>query len=50
MVNLYGVLLLGNMVEKVGDIFRSMKKTQNDEKGYERALGMNYDEIDKTMA
>jgi len=33
--------------EKVGDVFRSMKKTQNDEKGYEAALGMNYDELTK---
>ena len=33
--------------EKVGDIFRSMKKTQNDEKGYEAALGMNYDDLTK---
>ena len=33
--------------EKVGDIFRSMKKTQNDEKGYEAALGMNYEDLTK---
>ncbi len=33
--------------EKIGDVFRSMKKTQNDEKGYESALGMNYDDLTK---
>ena len=31
--------------EKVGDIFRSMKQTQNAEKGYEKALGMNYKDL-----
>ena len=31
--------------EKIGDVFRSMKKTQNAEKGYELALGMNYEEL-----
>ena len=33
--------------EKIGDVFRSMKRTQNDEKGYESALGMNYDDLTK---
>ena len=33
--------------EKIGDIFRSMKRTQNAEKGYERALGMNYEDLTK---
>ena len=33
--------------EKIGDVFRSMKRTQNDERGYESALGMNYDELTK---
>jgi len=33
--------------EKVGDVFRSMKRTQNDEKGYEAALGMNYEDLTK---
>ena len=31
--------------EKIGDVFRSMKQTQNAEKGYEKALGMNYKEL-----
>ena len=31
--------------EKIGDVFRSMKITQNAEKGYERALGMNYEDL-----
>ena len=31
--------------EKIGDIFRSMKRTQNDERGYESALGMNYKDL-----
>ena len=31
--------------EKVGDVFRSMKMTQNAERGYERALGMNYKDL-----
>ena len=31
--------------EKVGEIFRSMKKTQNAEKGYQLALGMKWDEL-----
>jgi len=31
--------------EKIGDVFRSMKMVQNAEKGYERALGMNYKEL-----
>ena len=31
--------------EKIGDVFRSMKRTQNAEKGYERALGMNFKEL-----
>ena len=33
--------------EKIGDVFRSMKRTQNDQKGYESALGMNYDDLTK---
>ncbi len=33
--------------EKIGDVFRSMKRTQNDEKGYESALGMNYEDLTK---
>ncbi len=33
--------------EKIGDVFKSMKRTQNDEKGYESALGMNYDDLTK---
>ena len=33
--------------EKIGDVFRSMKRTQNAEKGYERSLGMNYEELTK---
>ena len=33
--------------EKIGDIFRSMKRTQNAERGYERALGMNYEDLTK---
>ncbi len=33
--------------EKIGDVFRSMKRTQNAEKGYERALGMNYEDLTK---
>ena len=33
--------------EKIADVFRSMKRTQNDEKGYESALGMNYDDLTK---
>ena len=33
--------------EKIGDVFRSMKRTQNAEKGYENALGMNYDDLTK---
>ena len=33
--------------EKIADIFRSMKRTQNDQKGYERALGMNYEDLTK---
>tara|TARA_B100000809_G_scaffold104872_1_gene103378 strand:+ start:4169 stop:7333 length:3165 start_codon:yes stop_codon:yes gene_type:complete len=31
--------------EKIGDIFRSMKMTQNAEKGYEKALGMNFKDL-----
>ena len=31
--------------EKIGDVFRSMKFTQNAERGYQHALGMNYDEL-----
>ena len=31
--------------EKIGDVFRSMKRTQNAEKGYEKSLGMNYEEL-----
>ena len=31
--------------EKIGDVFRSMKRTQNAEKGYESALGMNYKDL-----
>jgi len=31
--------------EKVGEIFRAMKKTQNAEKGYQRALGMKWKEL-----
>ena len=31
--------------EKVGEIFRSMKKTQSAEKGYQLALGMKWDEL-----
>ena len=31
--------------EKVGEVFRSMKKTQSAEKGYERALGMKWKEL-----
>ncbi len=31
--------------EKIGDVFRSMKFTQNAEQGYQHALGMNYDEL-----
>ena len=31
--------------EKIGDVFRSMKRTQNDERGYESALGMNYKDL-----
>jgi len=33
--------------EKIADIFRSMKRTQNDQKGYENALGMNYEDLTK---
>ncbi len=33
--------------EKIADIFRSMKRTQNDEKGYESALGMDYKDLTK---
>ena len=33
--------------EKIGDVFRSMKRTQNAEKGYENALGMNYEDLTK---
>ena len=33
--------------EKIADVFRSMKRTQNDEKGYESALGMNYEDLTK---
>ncbi|MFL3013473.1 MAG: peptidase MA family metallohydrolase, partial [Candidatus Neomarinimicrobiota bacterium] len=31
--------------EKVGEIFRAMKKTQSAEKGYQLALGMKWDEL-----
>ena len=31
--------------EKIGDVFRSMKRTQNAERGYEQALGMKYDDL-----
>ena len=31
--------------EKIGDIFRSMKRKQNAEKGYVSALGMNYKDL-----
>ncbi|NOZ76050.1 MAG: hypothetical protein GXO90_11880 [FCB group bacterium] len=31
--------------EKVGEILISMKQTQNTEKGFERALGMDFDEL-----
>ena len=31
--------------EKVGEVFRSMKKTQSAEKGYQLALGMKWDEL-----
>ena len=31
--------------EKIGDVFRSMKRTQNAEKGYEKALGMNFKDL-----
>lgn len=31
--------------EKIGDVFRSMKITQNAERGYERALGMNFTDL-----
>lgn len=31
--------------EKIGDVFRSMKITQHAERGYEKALGMNYKEL-----
>ena len=33
--------------EKIGDVFRSMKRMQNAEKGYESALGMNYKDLTK---
>ena len=33
--------------EKVGEVFRAMKKTQSAEKGYQRALGMKWDELTK---
>ena len=33
--------------EKIADVFQSMKRTQNDEKGYESALGMNYEDLTK---
>ena len=33
--------------EKIGDVFRAMKRTQNDQKGYELALGMNYEDLTK---
>ena len=33
--------------EKVGEIFRSMKRVQNSEKGYQRAMGMNWNELTK---
>ncbi|MDG2266252.1 MAG: hypothetical protein P8L91_04635, partial [Candidatus Marinimicrobia bacterium] len=33
--------------EKIADVFRSMKRTQNDEKGYENALGMDYNDLTK---
>ena len=31
--------------EKIGDVFRSMKRTQNAERGFEQALGMKYNEL-----
>ncbi|MBT3840320.1 MAG: hypothetical protein HOF50_10310 [Candidatus Marinimicrobia bacterium] len=31
--------------EKIGDVFRYMKMTQNAERGYEKALGVNYDDL-----
>ncbi len=31
--------------EKIGEIFRTMKRKQNAEKGYESALGMNYKDL-----
>ena len=31
--------------EKIGEIINSMKQTQNTEKGFERALGMNFDDL-----
>ena len=33
--------------EKIADVFRAMKRTQNDQKGYESALGMNYEDLTK---
>ncbi len=33
--------------EKIGEIINAMKMTQNAEKGFERALGMNYEDLTK---
>ena len=33
--------------EKIGEIFRSMKRAQNAEKGYQRAMGMKWNELTK---
>ena len=33
--------------EKIGDIFRTMKRTQNAQKGFEISLGMNYEDLTK---
>ena len=31
--------------EKVGEIFQQMKRSQNDEKGFESALGVDYEQL-----
>ena len=39
------MMIREGVLKKIGDVFRSMKKTQNAEKGYESALGMNYKDL-----
>ena len=36
--------------EKIGEIFTSMKFTQNAEKGFDKAIGMDFEGVNQAMA